>query len=65
MTLERGARPPRDLRRTRRWEDEDGVPISELMIERALATGAQMTPVEGLAAAALGERDGAAALLRY
>jgi hypothetical protein len=35
------------------------------MIERALDTGAQVTPVEGLAAQSLGEHDGAAALLRY
>jgi hypothetical protein len=35
------------------------------MIERALATGAEVTPAEGLAAAALERRGGAAALLRY
>jgi hypothetical protein len=50
---------------TREWERRDGMPISELMIERALATGADVTPAEGLAAAALEQRDGAAALLRY
>ena len=42
------------------------MPISELMIERARwRPSAQVTPVEGLAAAALAEHDGAAALLRY
>jgi hypothetical protein len=50
---------------TRDWEERDGVPISELMIERGLATGADVTPAEGLAAAALDQRGGAAALLRY
>jgi Bacterial archaeo-eukaryotic release factor family 10 len=50
---------------TREWKQLEGVPISELMIERALATGAELTPAEGLAAAALERRDGAAALLRY
>ncbi len=50
---------------TRDFESYDGVPASELMIERALDTGAQVTPVEGLAAQSLGEHDGAAALLRY
>jgi Bacterial archaeo-eukaryotic release factor family 10 len=50
---------------TREWEQRDGLPISELMIERALATGAEVTPAEGLAAAALERRHGAAALLRY
>ncbi|MFL5871821.1 MAG: VLRF1 family aeRF1-type release factor [Solirubrobacterales bacterium] len=50
---------------TRDWEKRDGMPISELIIERALATGADVTPAEGLAAAALGQRGGAAALLRY
>ncbi|MGH2987619.1 MAG: VLRF1 family aeRF1-type release factor [Solirubrobacterales bacterium] len=49
----------------REFEQHDGVPASELMIERALATRAQVTPVEGLAAASLREHDGAAALLRY
>ena len=49
----------------RDWEPVDGVPASELMIERALATGAEVTPVEGLAARRLAEHDGAAALLRY
>jgi len=50
---------------TRVWEQRDGMPIPELMIERALATGAEITPAEGLAAQALAKRDGAAALLRY
>ena len=50
---------------TRDWEKRDGLPISELMIERGLATGADVTPAEGLAAAALEQRGGAAALLRY
>jgi hypothetical protein len=50
---------------THDFEQHDGVPVSELMIERALATRAQVTPVEGLAAASLAEHDGAAALLRY
>jgi hypothetical protein len=50
---------------TRDWEQRDGTPISELMIERALATGADVTPAEGLAAEALEPRGGAAALLRY
>jgi hypothetical protein len=50
---------------TRTWEQRDGMPISELFIERALATGADITPAEGLAAAALEHRGGAAALLRY
>jgi hypothetical protein len=50
---------------TREWDQRDGVEISELMIEHALASGAGVTPVEGEAAAALEKRDGAAALLRY
>jgi hypothetical protein len=50
---------------TRDWDDRDGLPIPERMIERALATGAEVTPAEGLAAGALERRDGAAALLRY
>jgi hypothetical protein len=37
----------------------------ELLIERALATGAAITPVEGEAAERLVERQGAAAILRY
>jgi hypothetical protein len=50
---------------TRAFKRYDGEPASELMITRALDTGAQVTPVEGLAAASLAEHDGAAALLRY
>jgi Bacterial archaeo-eukaryotic release factor family 10 len=50
---------------TRDWEVRDGMPLGELMIRGALATGADVTPAEGLAAAALESRDGAAALLRY
>ena len=44
---------------------EDGLPVAELMIERALETGASITPVEGEAATALEEQAGVAALLRY
>lgn len=43
----------------------DGLPVTELMIERALETGARITPLEGEAAAALDEHAGVAALLRY
>jgi peptide subunit release factor 1 (eRF1) len=43
----------------------DEVPVTELMIERALETGARVTPIEGEAAAALDEHGGVAALLRY
>lgn len=50
---------------TRGWDGEDGIPAGELMIERALATSAAVTPVEGLAATALAAHGGAAALLRY
>lgn len=49
----------------RDWEQRDGVSVDELLIQAALATSAEITPVEGLAAAALGEHDGAAAILRY
>ncbi len=49
----------------RDWERLDGVSINELMIEAALATSAEVTPVKGLAASALAAHDGAAALLRY
>jgi hypothetical protein len=41
------------------------VPVAELLIERALATGARVTPAEGPAAERLAERDGVAAILRY
>ena len=44
---------------------EDGLPVAELLIERALQTGAGITPLEGDAAAALEEHGGVAALLRY
>jgi hypothetical protein len=44
---------------------EDGLPVAELMIERALETDARVTPLEGEAAAALDEHGGVAALLRY
>jgi Bacterial archaeo-eukaryotic release factor family 10 len=44
---------------------EDGLPVTELMVERALETGARVTPVNGEAAAALEEYGGVAALLRY
>jgi Bacterial archaeo-eukaryotic release factor family 5 len=44
---------------------EDGLPVTELMIERALETGARVTPLNGEAAAALDEHGGVAALLRY
>jgi hypothetical protein len=41
------------------------VPPGELLIERALLTGAAITPVEDEAAERLAERDGVAAILRY
>lgn len=44
---------------------QDGLPVAELMIERALETGARVTPLEGEPAAALDEHDGVVALLRY
>ena len=44
---------------------ESGLPVAELLIERALETGARITPVIGDAASALDEHDGVAALLRY
>jgi Bacterial archaeo-eukaryotic release factor family 10 len=43
----------------------DGLPASERFISLALATGADVTPAEGLAAAALGQHGGVAALLRF
>jgi hypothetical protein len=49
----------------REWEARDGTTLDELLIEAALATSALITPVEGLAAQALAEHDGAAAILRY
>jgi hypothetical protein len=44
---------------------QDGLPVTELMIEKALETGARVTPLVGDAASALDEHDGVAALLRY
>jgi hypothetical protein len=49
----------------REWDERDGVPLDELLIEAALATSAHITPVEGTAAEALAAHDGAAAILRY
>jgi hypothetical protein len=49
----------------REWDRLDDVPLDELMIEAALATSAEVTPVRGLAAEALAEHGGAAAILRY
>jgi hypothetical protein len=46
-------------------DSEDDVPVAERMIELAVATSAQITPVEDEAAEALEEHDGVAALLRY
>jgi hypothetical protein len=43
----------------------DGLPPTEQFIVMALATGADVTPAEGLAAASLRERGGVAALLRF
>ncbi len=45
--------------------DADGLPLTEILIERAIQTDARVTPVEGEAAAALGEHGGVAAVLRY
>jgi hypothetical protein len=42
-----------------------GSRTAEVLIQRALATGAGITPVEGEAADRLGAHEGAAALLRY
>jgi hypothetical protein len=44
---------------------DDGPSLADRLIELAVATSAQLTPVEGLAAASLKQRDGVAALLRY
>ncbi len=41
------------------------VPVAERMVELAVATGADITPVEDGPASKLGPHDGAAALLRY
>jgi hypothetical protein len=43
----------------------NGLPVAELMVERAIETAAAVTPLEGEAAAALDEQNGVAALLRY
>jgi hypothetical protein len=40
-------------------------PVAERMIELAVATSAEITPLEGDPAAELGKHDGVAALLRY
>lgn len=47
------------------FEPIDGLPPTEQFILKALATGADVTPAEGLAAASLGEHGGVAALLRF
>jgi hypothetical protein len=47
------------------FEPIDGLPPTEQFIVLALATGAAVTPAEGLAAASLRQRGGVAALLRY
>lgn len=44
---------------------DGGVPVIERMIELALTTGAEITPVEGDPKSELSEHDGVAALLRY
>ena len=43
----------------------DGESLVERLVAMAIATDAQITPVEGVAAQALEQRDGVAALLRY
>jgi hypothetical protein len=45
--------------------EEEGVPVAERMIELALATGAEITPLTGDPASELSAHDGVAALLRY
>ena len=50
---------------TRKWERREGVALDDLMIERALETDADVTPVEGLAARSLSRSGGFGALLRY
>ena len=47
------------------FEPIDGTPPTEQFIALSLATGAEVTPVEGLAAASLDQRGGVAALLRF
>lgn len=44
---------------------QDGESLVERLVAMAIATDAQITPVEGVAAEALEQRDGVAALLRY
>jgi len=44
---------------------DDELPVAERMIELAVATRAEITPLGGDAAAELAKHDGAAALLRY
>jgi release factor family 5 len=44
---------------------DEGVPVAERLIELALATGAEITPLRGDPASELSEHDGVAALLRY
>lgn len=44
---------------------ESELPVSELLLGRALATDAAVTPVEGEVAERLAQREGVAALLRY
>jgi Bacterial archaeo-eukaryotic release factor family 5 len=45
--------------------EQDGLPVVERMIELALATGAEITPVHGDLASELSDHDGAVGLLRY
>jgi hypothetical protein len=45
--------------------DEVELPVAERMIELAVATGAEITPLAGDPARQLAKHDGAAALLRY
>lgn len=47
------------------WAGEDADALREQLVEQALATGAQITPVGEMAAATLRSRGGVAALLRY
>ena len=47
------------------FEPVDGLPGGERFVALALATGAEVTPADGPAAAALGRRGGVAALLRF
>jgi len=45
--------------------DSEGLPLAERLVELAIETGAEITPMEGDAAARLEPHGGAAALLRY